>query len=216
MAEYHENLQHVLVFLTVSGLKAGHDLDAEVLPNEGNKPSRLILKCHTTSSLPLDLPTQVMSGPAVVSVVGGQHFQIKLASTSTIRSLESPPLSGPQSPNLLDAGHFQSIKPTTFICSSCSLPLVRASRLHRYRDLPSEHWAELVDAWMCHSDQKLHEHVQKGSKEGFWPGEGEALVGGSYVLIRENAIVKDNFCDVEHHSGSKVSDMTPRYIVTDR
>lgn len=58
---------------------------------------------------------------------------------------------------------------------------------------------------MCHSDQKLHEHVQKGSKEGFWPVEREALVGGSYILVRESAVVKDNFCEVEQQSGSKVS-----------
>lgn len=90
MAEYHENLQHVLVFLTVSGLKAGHNLDAEVLPSQDTQPSCLVLKCHAASSLPLKLPTQVSSGPAVVSVVGGQHYQIKLASNSPMRALDSP------------------------------------------------------------------------------------------------------------------------------
>lgn len=57
---------------------------------------------------------------------------------------------------------------------------------------------------MCHSDQKLHEHVQKGSKEGFWPTTGEALVGGSYVLMSEDVVVKDNLYDLEPHGASKV------------
>ena len=58
---------------------------------------------------------------------------------------------------------------------------------------------------MCHADQKLHEHVQKGSKEGFWPVDGEVLVGGSYVLLRENAVVKGNISDVAGTEATKVS-----------
>jgi hypothetical protein len=61
---------------------------------------------------------------------------------------------------------------------------------------------------MCHADQKLHEHVQKGSKEGFWPVEGEALVGGSYVLVREDVIVRVNLNDVETQGKSTVSPMS--------
>ena len=98
---------------------------------------------------------------------------------------------------MLDATQLSSLSPTSFICASCSLPLVQASRLHQYRDLPSEHWAELVDAWMCHADLKLHDEVKKGSKDGFWPEVGEGLVGGSYVLVHEDAVTKTNFCDTE-------------------
>jgi len=58
--------------------------------------------------------------------------------------------------------------------------------------LPSEHWEELVEAWMCHSDQKLHEHVVKHGKRGFWPKEGEALVGGSYILFEESVVHSNN------------------------
>ena len=176
VAEYHENLQHVLAFLTVSGLQAGTDLQAEVVaPESGSSDRRaqLLLRCGASTSQRLALPAPVVPGPAQVSVVGGRHFQVKLA----VAPSAAPPSPEPESE--LDATHLQSIQPTSFICASCSLPLVRAASLQRYRDLPSEHWAELVDAWMCHADQKLHEHVQKGSKEGFWPADGEALVGGS-------------------------------------
>ncbi|KAI0346635.1 hypothetical protein BDW22DRAFT_1352794 [Trametopsis cervina] len=206
VAEFHENLQHVLVFLDVSGLRAGHDLQAEVFSQGIAGPSRLVLRCDTIVSAPLALPTRVTPGPATVSVVGGRHYQIKLSTAHTGEDA-SAGVDHSESRDLLDATYFQSTQPTAFICSSCSLPLVRASRLSKYRDLPSEHWAELVDAWMCHSDQKLHEHVQKGSKEGFWPADGEALVGGSYVLAREDVVVKVNLCDVEPTSaGAKIDD----------
>ncbi len=45
---------------------------------------------------------------------------------------------------------------------------------------------------MCHSDQKLHEHVVQHGKRGFWPKEGEALVGGSYILFEESAVLSNN------------------------
>ncbi|EKM57478.1 uncharacterized protein PHACADRAFT_251147 [Phanerochaete carnosa HHB-10118-sp] len=205
VAEYHENLQHILIFLTVSGLQAGVELEAEVVSPESGPDShhaQLLLRCGASTSQRLALPAPVAVGPAQVNVVGGRHFQVKLAVI--------PPAS-PQSQAFdtdaeLDATHFQHIQPTSFICASCSLPLVRGSALHRYRDLPSEHWAELVDAWMCHADQKLHEHVQKGSKEGFWPADNEALVGGSYLLLRENAVVKVNLCGVQGLDANKVDD----------
>ena len=216
VAEYHENLQHVLAFLTISGLQAGMELEAEAVPSEsgsGDGRAQLLLRCGASTSHRLALPAPVKVGPAQVSVVGGRHFQVKLPAS---------PFTGPQSPELdseLDATHLQHIQPTSFICASCSLPLVRASAVRRYRDLPSEHWAELVDAWMCHSDQKLHEHVQKGSKEGFWPVDGEALVGGSYVLLKESAVEKVNLCDAQGPDANKVSvTFIPGYVsfVSDR
>jgi ubiquitin-protein ligase E3 D len=208
VAEYHESLQHVFVFLDVSGLRAGFNLEAEVVPQGNAKPGHLILRCDSATSQPLALPAHVSTGPATVSVVGGRHYQIKLPMANSAK-LDSPSeASSSEYHELLDSTYFLTVKPTSFICSSCSLPLVRASRLNRYRDLPSEHWAELVDAWMCHADQKLHEHVQKGSKEGFWPVEGEALVGGSYVLVREDVIVRVNLNDVETQGKSTVSLMS--------
>ena len=49
---------------------------------------------------------------------------------------------------------------------------------------------------MCHGDMKLHEDVQRRSMEGFWPAEGgEALVGGSYLLVREEVVVVGNLCE---------------------
>ncbi|THH01464.1 hypothetical protein EW026_g1221 [Hermanssonia centrifuga] len=174
----------------VTGLQPGHDLEAEVLSpdDSSNGRERLLLKCGGSTSIPLSLPTKIKLPAAVTPQYGGKSI--------------SPV--DPAITELLDATYFQTIQPTSFVCSSCSLPLVQASKLNEYRDLPSEHWAELVDAWMCHSDQALHEHVQKGSKDGFWPNEGELLVGGSYVLLREDTMVKANFCDIE--STNKSSD----------
>jgi hypothetical protein len=67
----------------------------------------------------------------------------------------------------------------------------------QYRDLPSEFWTELVDAWMCHHDQKLTEQITRNAKEGSWPKIGECLVGGSYLLLEESSIVKSSLRQAE-------------------
>lgn len=201
VAEYHENLQHVLVFLTASGMTAGVNLEAEVVPASQVPQSSdlygyLHLKCGLSTSSFLRLPARVAPGKKDVKV-DGQHFQIKLAaSPSTATSVPSP---------LLDATRLMQDRPTSYICASCSLPLVHCSRMQDYRDLPSEHWAELVDAWMCHSDQKLHEHVTRHSNEGFWPTPEYALVGGSYLLFEQSVVMKQHLWPEEEYPERKVS-----------
>ncbi|KAH9852331.1 HECT-like ubiquitin-conjugating enzyme-binding-domain-containing protein [Lenzites betulinus] len=188
VAEYHENLQHVLVFLNVQGITPGANLEAEVVPVSdfsAEERSRLWLKCGASTSPLLALPAPVSPGVADVKVMG-QFHEIKLAVSTP------PPSPTEVSSALLDATQLSSAAPTSFVCASCTLPIVRTTQLDEYRDLPSEHWAELVDAWMCHSDQRLHDHVQKHSRDGFWPREGQALVGGSYILFEESAVVQSN------------------------
>jgi len=69
-------------------------------------------------------------------------------------------------------------------------------------DLPSEHWQELVDAWMCHADQGLHEQVAKHGR-GFWPERGQALVGGCYILFEESSVAKTNLCPTDETKGDE-------------
>ncbi|KAF9582711.1 hypothetical protein BGW38_010861 [Lunasporangiospora selenospora] len=55
--------------------------------------------------------------------------------------------------------------------------------LHRVVDLPSEHWQELVDCWMC------HEEDFKELREGDLGARlGQALVGGTYLLIHASDV----------------------------
>ncbi|KAJ7598792.1 HECT-like ubiquitin-conjugating enzyme-binding-domain-containing protein [Mycena floridula] len=195
VAENYDNLQHVLVFLTVTGLTPGTVIEAEVLPPVTNDSlagsDRLIVKSGPYTSLPLILPGRVLPGKKEVKI-HSNHFELKL---STLPPLLSSFISTPSLP-LLDATQLSDDNPTSFICSSCSLPVVQSSKITRYSDLPSEHWQELVEAWMCHADQKLHDHVTKHSK-GFWPEPGQALVGGSYILFEDSSIVNNNLCPAE-------------------
>ncbi|KAJ7691797.1 HECT-like ubiquitin-conjugating enzyme-binding-domain-containing protein [Mycena rosella] len=195
VAEHHENLQHILVFLTVQGATPGVDLEAEVLPAGGDADSSsggdyLVIKSGPHTSLPLCLPGRTTPGKKQIRVQGG-HFEIKMPTLPTTAPSETT------SAPLLDATQLSTVSPSSFICASCSLPLVQSSKILKYKDLPSDHWEELVDAWMCHTDQKLNEHVMKHGKGGFWPEAGQALVGGSYILFEESSMVKNHLCPAD-------------------
>lgn len=189
VAEYHETLRHVLVFVTVSSIPVDTELQAEVLPtsSSGTEGDCLVIRSPWASSPPLGLPVRVPPGKKAVQICQG-HYELKLG----IANPQAARSSSPDEPTpLISAEQLLSSKPTSWSCISCSLPLVHSPKLIKYRDLPSEHWEELVDAWMCHADQTLHNHVAKHGR-GFWPEDSEALVGCGYILFQQSAIVSNN------------------------
>ena len=187
VAENHENLHHILVFFMITGGKPCAELHAEVLPLDqlSEQGNQLIIKCGPHTSPPLSLPAYTTPGKKEVRAQN-THFEIKLPTTDSKSPFSD--INGQPAP-LLDATQLSLINPTSLLCASCSLPLIQSSKVGTYRDLPSEHWEELVEAWMCHSDQKLHAN----GKRGFWPSPGQALVGGSYILFEKSAMNRNNF-----------------------
>ncbi|KIK82318.1 hypothetical protein PAXRUDRAFT_832273 [Paxillus rubicundulus Ve08.2h10] len=198
VAEHHETLKHVLLFITLaspSGSFVGMP-SAEVLPSTSSATSGdwLLLRHAGTPSPPLALPVPVV--PGVKELLGRSgHWEVK-ASCPQLGAVPD------ESENpLLTASELSSLSPGSYICSSCSLPLVPTPP-NQYRDLPSEHWEELVDAWMCHPEgQTLAKSGMNGGNDteggfGFWPGHNEALVGGSYVLFDGGSVATGNIKDV--------------------
>jgi ubiquitin-protein ligase E3 D len=204
VAEHHENLNHVLVFLTIPDLPCGVDVKAEVVRSFTNSEEceHFVIHYGSSTSAELDLPVSIVPGQIDVKVQRG-HFELKLSTPST-----NIPLNPTFDPiPLLDASQLSISNPTSFVCASCSLPIVQSSKISSYRDLPSEHWEELVDAWMCHTDQSLHEQVARHGR-GFWPDAGQALIGGSYILFEESSVVMANLFPAQQPKVSS-SDFKP-------
>ncbi|KAN0084280.1 HECT-like Ubiquitin-conjugating enzyme (E2)-binding domain containing protein [Tylopilus felleus] len=198
VAEHHETLKHVLLFIAhaspSSAALSGLPL-AEVLPSTstGTHGDFLFLRLGGTPSPPLALPVPVVPGSKSVLSRSG-HWEIKAMCYQS----GAPPKES-EDVALLPAPELASLSPSSYMCASCSLPLVPAPPT-RYRDLPSEHWEELIDAWMCHPEgqtlAKTGMHGSdgngKGSSFGFWPTRDEALVGGSYILFDAQAVAGGN------------------------
>ncbi|KAF8649191.1 hypothetical protein AX16_005989 [Volvariella volvacea WC 439] len=230
VAENHENLHHILMFVSITGVSPGLDIEAEVLPpfpesnleggdlvliRSNNAANTSANTAHATgtgtppqSLLPLSLPGKTAPGKKAVMVQNG-HYELKLPTVSSaLDQYQHHHVAGTLNPNpprshleeppaaLLDATQLTELSPTSFVCIYCSLPLVHSGsgsgKIDEYKDLPSEHWQELIDAWMCHADQKLHEHVARHGRSGFWPAPGQAYVGGSYILFEGSAVASYN------------------------
>ncbi|KOS13083.1 hypothetical protein Malapachy_1699 [Malassezia pachydermatis] len=83
-------------------------------------------------------------------------------------------------------------------CGSCGADVVRFAGPSQLRALPSEGWEELVDAWMCHGDQRLNVSVARGREDVDMhriPAEDEVWVG-TMLLKTSNAPLVPGAIDV--------------------
>ncbi|KAF8761369.1 HECT-like Ubiquitin-conjugating enzyme (E2)-binding [Rhizoctonia solani] len=143
VAEYRESLGMIAVQLRVGGLARTSRLEAEVTSTLGQ--SSLILRCGTTTLPSLDLPSQVPAGKVDLFAAS---MGKPLGATEYL-DLKLPTVAG------VDGRELEHDIPA-FIGNV------------RYDDLPSEHWVELLDAWMCHPDQQVTAELAKRA-EGIWP-----------------------------------------------
>lgn len=73
-------------------------------------------------------------------------------------------------------------------CQNCQVSLLDDSKYYKIKDLPSEHWYELVECWICH-ETKPEEHQAR--MRPILARPNALLVGTSYFLIHPDNIVKD-------------------------
>jgi len=178
--------------LRLGGTDLPMDMEVEIVPTTGvpiGMGDRLLVKVGASCSPPLSLPVPVQLGKQSVRAVD-ESFEFRVLVPNN--TLTNGPSSSTSTPSLMDASQLEQLKPQTFTCSSCSLPLVQSGRIEEFKDLPSEYWSELLDAWMCHQDQKLSERLASYGNNGFWPEEKQCLIGGSYFLFDDGVMVRNN------------------------
>lgn len=77
-------------------------------------------------------------------------------------------------------------------CARCTAQVAAFKGKAQQRPLPSESWEELVDAWMCHGDQRLNTSVSQG-REGVdarrLPAADEVWIG-SLSLKTSSAVLR--------------------------
>lgn len=77
----------------------------------------------------------------------------------------APSTTGGLPSSYLSCDHIRRVAPDHLCCAHCAAPLIKSHEAPRYQAMPSEHWEELIDSWMCHADQLLNASVTRG-KEG--------------------------------------------------
>lgn len=154
----------------------------------------------STESSPevLDWAVEEVSELALIVTVAGRQLKISLpvpVQTEPVPAI-SPSASGasiklkilPREPNVqeeepLSTLYLKRTAPSSFRCAECKIPFLnRCNSSIVYAALPSEHWAELIDSWVCHQDQELNENITNRNA-GFWPADQDVFVASNYLLF---------------------------------
>ncbi|KAH8829406.1 HECT-like ubiquitin-conjugating enzyme-binding-domain-containing protein [Flagelloscypha sp. PMI_526] len=218
LAEAHHSLRHVLVFVKLEGSRKeiAADVEGEVVQAEDEKNGSqeggtlLLVRYGTqTHEHPIELPARCVLGKEEVKVrvmSKGTWFEVRVGMVPQ----EGKEKEKEQNQPLLDASQLNDYTSKAFICASCSLPLLSIASPEgmTYRDLPSEHWEELLDAWMCHSSQKLNDEIADKSRRGFIPTSDEAFVGKTFLLVDQDLVVRENV----HIGEDKVSNASQSFL----
>nr|ODN85233.1 hypothetical protein L203_05186 [Cryptococcus depauperatus CBS 7841] len=185
IAEHQEQLRSVQIML--HGADISPDLDFMVKTPESD--SGLVDNAIITSkrepsiSLSISMPIPVYSDQSTLMVHQVSHFEAKLSAFPT--SSRAIQLVTTQA---LSASELRTLAPSKIVCTNCerelaSLPSPTSSNLAQaYKNLPSSHWAEMIDVWMCHDDPQFTSRLANLVEQGFWPQDGVVLVGGSWLL----------------------------------
>lgn len=137
---------------------------------------------HSKSHVRLPVSADHATGPngKVDAVFKADHFELRLRTaeaSQTTRPRDDLEISHPYT-----AKEFRAHAGVLLVCVACGASLADLRSVTRFNDLPSEHWADLLDAWMCHQDQTLSEElIAKGNN--IWPKESQALIGSTGIVL---------------------------------
>src|ERR1700679_971177 len=110
-----------MVFFNITGAIPGVNLEVEIQSRTDDMEQFLVLS-DVKTTLPSPLPARVSLGKPKVNVQSG-HFELKLPTVGT------PDLPSPSAVESYDATALSKSMPTTFVCFSCSLPLVQSANV---------------------------------------------------------------------------------------
>lgn len=199
VTEHQENLRVIQVLLSgvdTTFLKAG-DLQLEVTTP---KIAVLTSKSDPMLRVPVHLPSPAPLGQLVTVQPADDHLEAKLAALPS--NLQGSAVLHSTVAHALSAPDLRSLAPHSLCCTSCDRLVARLPLHVEFKDLPSEYWAEMIEAWMCHADPAFTSQLAKHTEDGFWPKGDTVLVGGSYLLLTGSHI-----CDV-HLSLSKSNEVS--------
>lgn len=195
IAEHQQNLNVVQIMVHGIGISASSEVVIET-DIEASEQATLISKSSSTTHASVTLPVAAVAGQSVPLLLQNFHLEGRLACLPTTSSAPMPSLNTVIT-QALSASDLRRLEPKSLCCATCDREVAELPVKGTYKDLPSEHWAEMLEIWMCHSDPSFTANISAKAQDGFWPGHDSVLVGGSYLLLegayakRHNLVVGD-------------------------
>lgn len=103
----------------------------------------------------------------------------------------------------MSASWLHLMSPRVLVCRNCKASLSLIEHKAKYVALPSHHWEELVDAWMCHTDLELNETIVNAQNDI----EQHAGLQNGQIHVADNHLVMPHstFLDDAVHTREQVS-----------
>lgn len=152
---------------------------------------QVLLVSHDGVSHSVALPCQVVEGQEGSVARLQDHWQVKLQMEETLARARGV-MHARQAAAPLSASTLQDMRPSQFVCDSCLQTVAETRSITQYLPLPSQHWEELIDAWMCHTDQELSQGMidtQKRLDEHRGLQAEQARVADSFIVIHPSQLV---------------------------
>ncbi|WFD39279.1 uncharacterized protein MJAP1_002250 [Malassezia japonica] len=176
--EYHRNIARATAVVRNAGADA---VVARVL----EVPTGVVLSLAAgTAAIDVDLDWPLVAG----EYAGEVHGDTQVV---TLGAHTSAPYSGMLRPPwaVLATEHIPVLG---LGCAACHAALTTFGGAATLRALPSENWEELVDAWMCHGDQRLNASVVQGRADvepSRTPAADEIWVGTLLLKVASTQLV---------------------------
>ncbi|CAG8711058.1 7314_t:CDS:2, partial [Dentiscutata heterogama] len=133
----------------------------------------------------LNLPQTIETDDKPIITTSQDSFDIRLKLRSYVRK---KPAKQPSAKDILppfSASELTKLK--NIQCVYCKIPLLKTNAFSKIMDMPSEHWAELIECWMCHQ-----EDYQQARMNDIIVREHIGLVGNTYFLIHPKDVKNDS------------------------
>ncbi|KAF3928137.1 hypothetical protein AA313_de0204484 [Arthrobotrys entomopaga] len=129
---------------------------------------------HIVLPVPIDYQSKTLALSTTYRLPASQSF----LSSSSFESLASSPAVPWEASTLTDD--------VSISCSTCTTRIVPRRQVQTWKNLPSEHWADLMDLWHCH---KPHDEQNNHPEGGKYAGVGRILAEPSLGLVDQMYIL---------------------------
>lgn len=135
--------------------------------------------------------------PAKTSGQGTQHLQLpNTGESQCVNRISAEPIFGQEEPaTLWSATHLDS--ETKVHCKNCNF-LVSPNKIHIWKDLPSEAWAEMMDLWHCHKPEEPESNSDDApAQKGYAAGSKLIAQVGVGLVDVMSFLFSEHDCTVE-------------------
>lgn len=114
-----------------------------------------------------------------------------------LRSMQTPgpPTTLAQDDHQLSAAEISRFQPSSLQCAFCQCGLVECPDETIFRPLPSSHYHELIEAYLCHPSGEFASKMVEINEKGFWPRvdytKGQTLPSCAVFLVGETDLRVD-------------------------